>query len=440
MNLGKEDETREFKESLSQLDKGLKSLTAMLNRSGHGTVYFGVDDSGNVKGFTVGKKTLLDIRNRIRDIIEPQILAEIKEHVTDDGKTYISVSATGCNIPYSCDGRYYVRNASADESVSNELLRKMLASGDADLIKQIESDIQNLTFNQFVTFLSGYDIHISDKRSALKNYGLLNADNKYNLMAYLLSDQNDTSIKVVKFSGMDKSAMSERTEFGRQCLLVTVKQVLDYMRAMNSTRVDLSNGARIETPMFEYESFREAWINACLHNSWNERIPPAVYVFDDRIEIVSYGGLPYDLSKDGFFNGVSKPVNKSLLTLFILSNYSEQSGHGIPTIVSAYGREAFSFEDRLLKVKLKFAFEPDMVTARKMREHRRAKLTEKQMMILAYLSEHPFSKLQEAADATGVSLAGAKKIVSRLQELELLRRSGSKRDGHWEKVDFESKV
>lgn len=33
MNLGHENETLEFKESLGQLDKGLKSIIAMLNRS-----------------------------------------------------------------------------------------------------------------------------------------------------------------------------------------------------------------------------------------------------------------------------------------------------------------------------------------------------------------------------------------------------------------------
>ena len=56
MNIGQENESQEFKESLSQLDKGLKSLTAMLNRHGTGSVYFGVDDNGNVKGLTIGKK------------------------------------------------------------------------------------------------------------------------------------------------------------------------------------------------------------------------------------------------------------------------------------------------------------------------------------------------------------------------------------------------
>ncbi len=50
MNLGHENETLEFKESLGQLDKGLKSITAMLNRSGYGCVCFGVLDNGDVKG------------------------------------------------------------------------------------------------------------------------------------------------------------------------------------------------------------------------------------------------------------------------------------------------------------------------------------------------------------------------------------------------------
>ena len=37
-------------------------------------------------------------------------------------------------------------------------------------------------------------------------------------------------------------------------------------------------------------------------------------MYDDRIEIISYGGLPFSLSKEGFFRGTSVPVNKSLLT------------------------------------------------------------------------------------------------------------------------------
>ena len=68
MNLGEETEKREFKLGLGQLDKGLRSLSAMLNRSTEGTVYFGVDDDGTVKGLDIGKKTLLDIRSRAAEL------------------------------------------------------------------------------------------------------------------------------------------------------------------------------------------------------------------------------------------------------------------------------------------------------------------------------------------------------------------------------------
>ena len=43
MNLGKESEKQEFKSGLGQLDRGLKSLSAMLNRKNEGNVYFDVD-------------------------------------------------------------------------------------------------------------------------------------------------------------------------------------------------------------------------------------------------------------------------------------------------------------------------------------------------------------------------------------------------------------
>jgi ATP-dependent DNA helicase RecG len=56
MNIGQESEWVEFKESLSQLDKGLRSLTAMLNKNDRGEVYFGVADNGEALGLMVGKK------------------------------------------------------------------------------------------------------------------------------------------------------------------------------------------------------------------------------------------------------------------------------------------------------------------------------------------------------------------------------------------------
>ena len=184
MNLGRENEYQEFKEGLGQLDNGLKSLTSMLNKHGKGTVYFGVDDNGNICGLTIGKNTTMDIRNRIRDKIDPRIYASIEE-LDNQGKHYIKVSATGFDIPYSFDGRFYIRNVSADEKASNDILRKMLANSDSDILRQKIAPIQTLTFTALFGILAGNGIHPKATKEFYSNYGLLNREGNYNFNAYL---------------------------------------------------------------------------------------------------------------------------------------------------------------------------------------------------------------------------------------------------------------
>ena len=431
MNFGIENEYQEFKEGLGQLDKGLRSITSMLNKHGNAAVYFGVNDNGDVCGLSVGKNTLMDIRNRIRDKIEPRIYPDIQERTTDDGKKYIIVTASGSDIPYSFDGRYYLRNVSADERASNDVLRKMLAASDSDIIRQKTSPRQDLTFSMLFAILAGSGIHPNATDEFYANYGLLNRDGKFNINAYLLSDENEISLKVVTFAGTDKSAMSERTEYAGRCLLESVSEVMRFFEAVNITNVRLNGSQRKEMPLFDFPSFREAWINACLHNDWNNAIAPSIYLFDDRMEIVSYGGLPFTLSKEGFYNGTSMPVNKSLFTVFMAARYAEQSGHGIPTIVEKYGRGVFSFDDGMLKVSLPLAFERPEVSIRKSIILQKKGLTVNQKKVYDALAKDGSLTLQKVADRTGLSVSGVKKICSKLQEYKILERSGSKRDGIW---------
>lgn len=90
-NLGKENEYTEFKESIGQLDKGIKALSAMLNRHHSGKVFFGVDDTGEVIGIEVGDSTLEKIRNAIRVDVLPRVTPEISVLTSDDMRTYVSV-------------------------------------------------------------------------------------------------------------------------------------------------------------------------------------------------------------------------------------------------------------------------------------------------------------------------------------------------------------
>ena len=430
MNLGDENETTEFKTSMSQLDKGIIGLTAMLNRHNHGTLYIGVDDDGNVIGMDVGAGTVETIRNRIRSFVQPQVVPEISRHETDDGRSYISVRVTGYNIPYSCDGRYYIRNVSSNESAGPDVVAQLVMARGIDLLKDQRSDLQELTFNTLFGIMVTRDLHPRKDAGFYRSHGMVDEHGMFNLTAYLISDQNSIPMQVVRFNGTDRTAVSSRTDFGGQSLIASARAILEHVSSYMLTEVDLSGGERTERNLFDFDAFREAWINACVHNSWGALVPPSVLVFFDRMEIVSYGRIPFPLAMDDFYNGDSRPVNRSLFELFTLVGLTEQSGHGVPTIVRSYGREAFHITDNGMVVTIPFSFEPDFARARKAVEDV-SDLDEDSRKVLRYLDSNPDAKLSDVAEETGIGLSSVKKIVSSLKSEGRLRNDGTNRNSRW---------
>ena len=53
-----------------------------------------------------------------------------------------------------------------------------------------------------------------------------------------------------------------------------------------------------------------------IHNKLVEGISPAIYWYDDRLEVVSYGMIPNGMTKDDFLSGKTHPVNEELMKIF----------------------------------------------------------------------------------------------------------------------------
>ena len=70
-----------------------------------------------------------------------------------------------------------------------------------------------------------------------------------------------------------------------------------------------------------------------------------LYVYRDRLEIESFGGIPKTLTQEQFLRGKSEPVNKQLFDIFRACNFAEESGHGVPSVVKVYGEDAYVFSD-----------------------------------------------------------------------------------------------
>lgn len=260
LDYGKESETVEFKKSTGELKEGIKSIVSMLNKNKHAILYFGITNKGKVIGQEASDKTLRDISQAISFNVEPAIIPTIT--VLDgpsENLKVIKVEAAGSDIPYSAYGQYLVRSANKDKKITRETLRKMFTRVGFDFISEIESTKQDLTFEKFASILVSKGYHVLSTSSLVKAKGLKNSEGKYNIMAFILSDQSNISIKVVRFAGVDKTSMAQRTEFGNQCLLLALQQAMDYVEALNETNIDLEKkSGKKDLCLFDTESFEEA--------------------------------------------------------------------------------------------------------------------------------------------------------------------------------------
>jgi len=424
MELKTENEFIEFKASLSQLSRSLEALVAMINKHGQCTIYFGINDKGEILGVDIANKTLKDISHEVSMRIKPTIIPKITEEI-HNGLIVIKLEASGTNTPYSCDGNYFIRSGNENKKIDPDIMRQLIFKNSNDNIVEIESRNQDLSFNQLWQqfILKNYTLH---KETFFKNMSLVTKDNKFNLLADLLSDNNDVSLKVIRFKGTDKTEIISRNEFGYKCLILSLINALEYVKSFNETKVDLTNTVRKEIRLFEESALREAWINACLHTRWDKMIPPAIYIFDDRIEIISTGGLAIDYSEEDFYNGVSHPVNKGLQKIMGQLGLVEQTGHGIPEIIKYYGKEAFTISQNYILVTFKFPF------ISRHGETNFDGLDVSHKKVLNAIIYKPSITTNELCVVTNLGTTRISTIVKDLKQLNKIKRVGSNKTGYWE--------
>lgn len=428
MNIGVETEKIEFKKTTGELREGITSLASMLNKNGYGVLYFGVKDNGEVVGQQIGDRTLREISQSIANFIKPQVIPTIEHELVDD-KNVIKIEVRGSEKPYSAYGRYYMRSADEDRELSPTALKELMdRQSSSDILTLIPAPVQALTFNKLKIAYVTAGLTV-EQATFEDNTGLKNGDGKYNMMAFLLADENDISIKVVTFAGKDKMDLIKRNEYGGTTLVTAIDKVLDYMESINETKVTMGNHRRTEEKLFDMPSFKEAWQNACIHTKWDKGNPPAVYIFSDRIEIISTGGLPVDLNKEEFYKGISKPVNSKLQKIFGQLGYVEQTGHGVPIIINNYGKQAFDIMDNYINVTIPFNYEKNSIIG--IDVDNEISINEAEQRVINYISKNSDITIRELVDISGYSDGYIRKMLKALKEKNVIERRGGNKAGKW---------
>ncbi|MDE6011349.1 MAG: putative DNA binding domain-containing protein [Prevotella sp.] len=346
----------EYKRELtSELDIE-KEIIAFLNYKEGGYIYIGIDENGVAIGVDDADGCMLKLKDRIKHNISPSAMGlfDIVEEKRE-GHSIIKITvASGIEKPYF-KTKYgmtprgtYLRVGTSAEPMPQDQIDRLFAMRTRNSIGRIVSNRQDLTFEQLRIYYDEHGKRLNDNFK--RTLELLTEDGKHNYVAYLLADENGNSIKVAKYSSLDRCDLVENNEYGYCSLIKATKSVLAKLDIENKVAATITPMERIETPLWNKVALREAVINAIVHNDYSFEVPPKFEIFPDRLEITSAGRLPESLSREEFFNGISIPRNKELMRIYRDVELVESLGSGIPRILHAYGEECFMFTDNFIRI------------------------------------------------------------------------------------------
>ncbi|WP_207707168.1 hypothetical protein [Acetobacterium wieringae] len=96
--------------------------------------------------------------------------------------------------------------------MNKEMVDSLYSKRIRNSLGQLVSPRQDLSFKQLKIFYEENGFDLNDK--FLNNLELYTEEGKLNYAAYLLADENGISMKVAKYSGVDKVDLIENAEFG----------------------------------------------------------------------------------------------------------------------------------------------------------------------------------------------------------------------------------
>lgn len=429
-----EDVRNEFKEILN--DKLEKEVISFLTASG-GNIYIGVKDNGEVIGVDDIDKTQLIIKDRLKNNIMPSTLGLFDIEVKKcNNKKYIHIIvASGNEKPYYLKKKgmtpegCFIRIGSSCESLNEKQIEELYSKRTKISLTNIVSPNQNLTFSQLKIYYEEIGYIIND--NFLKQLDLIMDNGKYNYLAYLLSDNNNISIKVATYSGNDTYDLIENEEYGYCCLIKAAKNVINKFEQINKTYTKITSKDRKEIKKFDSIAIKEAILNSFVHTLWEREYPPKFEIFKNHISISSTGGLPLNVSKEDFLKGFSAPTHPELMRIFKDLKLVEQLGTGIIRILKSYDKDVYEISDNFIRVN--FEYKTNCLSYKIVMDKSKndKHLSETQKSIIKLIEYNNKITQLEMVKILGINKSTVTRNLKVLKQNNLIKRIGSDKNGYW---------
>lgn len=384
----RESDIVEWKENVADERKIVETVVAFANdflNLGGGYIVCGARENIDENGWKVVQynglfpSNLERIKKYISDTcynpqkVNPPIIPKFDEIFvpSDTSKRVlvITVDATGYAHAYKADNdiklRYFIRTDSNTRGTTTSLERELLRrKGQLEpwdkRINQFASisDIDELILRQYLQNMKlwsankSINVYLSD-REKIEEFippllGKMGIDKSahpknFSLMVFGKSPidfcAGAYSIFTV-FEGNDRSNQHGETQWITGTVVEQANKLIELLNIESTIAIDKGseNSNQIKYPKI---ALKEAVVNAVVHRDYEIDQPVRVEIYNNRIEIYSPGGLPFNGNKEKFIKGEQRSSwrNQAFGRIFTRLNLAQHQGSGIGRIISSMQEE-----------------------------------------------------------------------------------------------------
>lgn len=435
-----ESRNLEFKESLSVKDEIGESVSAFSNTC-KGKILIGVSNLGEIKGIEIGRKTIEELANFIKQNTDNSVYPDIKVEKVGN-KTIITIEIKEADEkPVFFRGKAYKRVGNSNHKLSASEIRKLAKESTKSYWDEKiceEASLEDIDEEKVEWYVSKKEEARNVKRPEISYEQLLvnicaakkiNGKIKPTNAGILFFCENpqrffvQSRLRLVKFKGQDVTCpVIDRIDCSG-CIWEMIKDAEEFVRKNIRLLSYRTEASFQREDKFEYpiKALREAIINALIHRDYNEPADTRVFIFDDRFEVINPGKFPEGVNPE---KPEHKPVNPVLCSLIYDVGWIEKYGSGIymmKKLSRQFGNKEPYYD--FSKIQTKMVFEsPIKETTLIEIEDISEKLNERQKTALWYLTEHKKIKREDYVRLCKCSEATAKRDMEELVSKNIIKR------------------
>ncbi len=324
-----EDSKNQFKADIARPESLAQEMVALSNSQG-GSIFIGVTDTGEIAGLSrsdIGRLNQL-VSNAATDHVRPSISPMTINVPLSEGLVIVVSVAEGVSKPYMDKNLHVYVKSGADKrkvTAREELLRMFQSAAlvHADSLPVDGASAANIDEKFFGSFFEKEFGESCEDQTAslaelLENMNLARAGrlNRAGTLLFAARPQVHLpvfNLKAVSFPGVDiadthyidsREINGKLSEMFQEALIFALANIRHIQNNQNVNSIGEPEIPRIV--------FQELIANALIHRDYFVSAPVRVLVFADRVEIISPGSLPNNLTVENIKMGNSNIRNPIL--------------------------------------------------------------------------------------------------------------------------------